>query len=224
MNSCLAVSVWLVLAPPGASPAPPPQSSQAPSAPEPPPPHIDLTRVDAALARLPPGPSLRAVQDAALRRAGVDPHAAARWLRRARVAAALPTLSLQYDHRLDRGWVLDREVGEPDALRSDAGAQGVVRAKATWELDRLIFTPDELKATRAALDLADFRERLLVEVTSLYFERQRLLVERELAPPADLEAAIAAALRLREVEGLLAGLSGLEFTTPPSPPPSPSPP
>jgi hypothetical protein len=197
--------------PPTIEPAPEPAAEPAP---EPPTPVVvDLAQIDAALARLPPGPSLRATQDAALRRSGIDSAAAARWLRRARVAAALPTLSVQYDHRLDHGWVLDREVGQADALRSDAGNQSVVRAKATWELDRLIYAPDELRAARAAIDVADLRERVLVEITALYFERQRLLVERELAPPADLDTALAAALRLREVEGLLAGLTGLEFAS-----------
>jgi hypothetical protein len=188
---------------------PPPE----PVSPEPPPPAVDMAQIDAALARLPPAPSLQATQEAALSRAGVDAAAAARWLRRARIAAALPTLSVQYDHRLDRGWVLDREVAQADALRNDAGHQSVVRAKATWELDRLLFAPDELRAARAAIDLADLRERVLVEITALYFERQRLLVERELAPPSDLDTALAAALRLREVEGLLTGLSGLEFAS-----------
>jgi hypothetical protein len=169
--------------------------------------------IDAAIARLPSGPSLRAAQDAELRRAGIDSAAAARWLRRSRIAAALPTVSVQYDQHLDRGWVLDSEVGQADALRADAGVQAVVRAKATWELDRLIYAPDELRAARAAIDVADLRERVLVEVTALYFERQRLLLERELAPPADLDTAIATAIRLREVEGLLAGLTGLEFAS-----------
>jgi hypothetical protein len=218
--SCLAwVLVLCTLEPPtppipSAEPSAEPEPSTEPepnTEPEPPAPQIDMAQVDAAFARLPPGPSLRAVQDAALHHAGVDPRAGARWQRQARVAAALPTISVQYDHRLDQGWALDREVGEADALRNDAGNQSVIRAKATWSLDRLIFAPDELRAARAALDLADFRERVLVQVTQLYYERQRLLVEREIAPPTDLEAAITASLRLREVEALLVGLTGLEF-------------
>jgi hypothetical protein len=204
--TALAWLLAMVLDPPVEPETPPPAEVPAPV--------VDMAQIDAALARLPPAPSLRATQDAALRRAGVDPAAAARWLRRARIAAALPTLSVQYDHRMDRGWALDREVAEPDALQTDAGNQAVVRAKATWELDRLIFAPDELRAARAAIDLADLRARVLVEITALYFERQRLLVERELAPPADFDTALAAALRLHEVEGLLTGLTGLEFAAP----------
>lgn len=201
---------------PEAEPPAPPEPTEAEAPPaeaEAPAPTVDPAWIDAAIARLPAGPSLREVQDAALRRAGVDPRAASRWLRRSRVAAALPTVSVQVDQRLDRGWTLDREVGQSDALRSDAGTQAVIRAKATWELDRLLFTPDELRAARAALDLAEVRERVLVEVTALYFERERLLIDRMLVAAPDLDTAIASALRLRELEGLLTGLTGLEFAT-----------
>jgi len=208
------VSACLLAAPPPDPPAPelvgpPPAESTAP---ELPPSSYDPAQLERALARLPAGPTLAEAQAAALAHAGLDPDPSARWLRRARTSAVLPVVSVQYDRRFDRNWTLDQAVGEADALRNDAGNQDVLRAKATWELDRLIFAPDELRAARAVLDLADFRERLLVEVTQLYFERERILLERELAPPTDLETAIALNVRLREVEGLLAGLTGLDFT------------
>jgi hypothetical protein len=205
---------WLYA--PAAEPPPPRLIEIEPPSPapasEPETPDFDPAELDKVLARLPRGPTLAEVQTAALARAGVDPASAARWLRRARTAAVLPTLTVQYDRRFDRGSVLDQAVGDPDELRNDSGQQDVLRTKATWELDRLIFSPDELRAARAVLDVADFRERLLVEVTQLYFERERILLERELDPPTDLEAAIDLSLRLREVEGLLAGLTGLDFS------------
>lgn len=214
------VIAWLGCAPAPEPPAPeliqPAPAPEAATVAEPEQPAYDPAQLERALARL-PGPTLAEVQAAALAQAGIDPIAAARWLRRARTAAALPTVSVQYDRRFDRGWTLDESVGEADALRNDAGNQDVLRAKATWELDRLIFAPDELRAARAVLDVADVRERLLIEITRLYFERERLLLERELAPPADLEAAIESSIRLREVEGLLAGLTGLDFSPPATP-------
>ena len=220
MIRCVLLALPFLQAPglqaPSLPPAPtlPLDTPQVP-APESDSPSYDPQRLQAALDRLPTSPSLAEARDAAIIRAGVDPSAAARWLRRSRRAAALPTVSVQYDRRFDRGWTLDQAVGEADALRNDAGNQDVLRVKATWELDRLVFSPDELRAARAALDVADFRERLLVEVTRLYFERERLLLERELAPPPDLESGIAASLRLREVEGLLEGLTGLDFSSAP---------
>ena len=119
---------------PAAPPAPtlvgpPPSATVEPEAPA-----YDPAQLRAALARLPTSPSLAQVQDAALAHAGVDPLLASRWLRRARTAAALPTVSVQYDRRFDRGWTLDQEVGEADALRNDAGNQDLLRAKALLQL------------------------------------------------------------------------------------------
>jgi hypothetical protein len=208
------IALAVLLACFSADPPPPELVQSVPTEPAPTeaaPPSYDPVQLEQALARLPAGPTLAEVQAAALAHAGLTPDPSARWLRRARTAAALPIVSVQWDRRFDRGWSLDQAVGEADALQNDAGSQDVLRAKATWELDRLIFAPDELRAARAMLDLADVRERLLVEVTQLYFERERILLERELAPPVDLESAIALQVRLRELEGLLAGLTGLDF-------------
>ena len=178
---------------------------------DPPAPDFDPERLATALAALPEHPSLAEVQAAALRHAGIDPRQARRTLQRARAAAAAPRVSVQFDHRFDQGWVLDQEAGSADSLRNDAGNQSVLRVDATWDLDRLVFSPDELRVTRTALDLADWRERVLIEITQLYFERQRILLEARLAPASELEDALDRALRLREIEGVLAGLTGLEF-------------
>jgi hypothetical protein len=192
----------------------PPIAIEPPPTPEPPPPAIDPIELARALAELPDHPSLAEVQQAALAQAGIDPGQARRTLRRARAAAAAPRVSVQFDHRLDRGWALDQEAGSADELKNDAGNQSVLRIDATWDLDRLVFSPDELRVTRTALDLADWRQRVLIEITQLYFERQRLLLDDRLAPASDLETAIDRAIRLREVEGMLAGLTGLEFRAP----------
>lgn len=189
----------------------PPIAIEPTPIPEPPAPTLDPILLAEALADLPDQPSLAEVQGAALSQAGIDPGQARRMLRRARGAAAAPRISVQFDHRLDRGWALDQEAGTADELSNDAGNQSVLRMDASWDLDRLVFSPDELRVTRTALDMADWRQRVLIEVTQLYFERQRLLLEDRLAPASDLETALDRAIRLREVEGLLAGLTGLEF-------------
>lgn len=191
----MALALALALAP---APAPAPAVPADPEA---------LAR---AIQGLPRKPTLATVQRAAVRRARLDGGDVRRWLRRARAASLLPTLTTSYDLRLDRGWSLDREPGVPDALQNDLGNVTTLRLKATWELDRAVFDPDELRAARAALDLVDWRERVIIEVTQLYFERQRLLLQRELSPPTDMAAAIEVEVRLAEVEGILAGLTGIE--------------
>ena len=170
-----------------------------------------------ALAELPARPSITEVQEAALRRATLAPKTAQRWLRRARAAAVLPSVQAGLDLRSDRGWQLDQAAGDGDELSRDLGAGRAVQLRATWDLDRLIFNADELRAARAALDLADVRERLLVRVTQLYFERQQLLLEIASLAPRDGHEAIGRHVRLAEVEAVLAGLTGLRFVRPEPP-------
>ena len=187
----------------------------APPAPVPVPDPALLAR---ALAGLPAKPAVADVQAAALRRATLSPRTAQRWLRRARAAAILPTVSGEYGLRTDQGWQLDQAAGDGDELSHDLGAGRAIQVRATWELDRLIFNPDELRAARAALDLADVRERLLVRVTQLYFERHQLLLEIASLPARDGHEAIGRHVRLAEVEAVLIGLTGLTFPRSAAPP------
>ena len=178
----------------------------APPAPVPVPDPALLAR---ALAELPNKPGIAEVQAAALRRATLSPRTAQRWLRRARAAAILPTVTGEYGLRTDQGWQLDQAAGDGDELSQDLGAGRAIQVRASWDLDRLIFNADELRAARAALDLSDVRERLLVRVTQLYFERQQLLLEIATLPARDGHEAIGRHMRLAEVEAVLVGLTGL---------------
>ena len=180
----------------------------APPAPAPVPDPALLAR---ALAGLPTRPSVAEVQEAALLRATLSPRTAQRWLRRARAAAVLPEVTAEYSLRSDQGWQLDQAAGDGDELSHDLGAGRAVQVRASWDLGRLIFNPDELRAARAVLDLADVRERLLVRVTQLYFERQQLLLEIASLPARDGHEAIGRHVRLAEVEAVLTGITGLRF-------------
>jgi len=197
-----------------AAPPPPPSPSSA-APPSPPsarlrPAPTPRQGIEAALAQL-PGPSIEEVHEAAIKRAAIAPEAARRWLKRARAAAALPTLQSEFDHKSDQGWKLAQEAGVADELRQDLGAGRQFRVRATWSLDRLIFSPEEVRAARAMLDAGIAREQLLIRVTQLYFERAQLLIERDLEPPESAAEALAQEIRLRELEALLSGLTGLRF-------------
>lgn len=164
-----------------------------------------------ALERLPTRPTIAEVQQAALRRLAVSPRSARRLLTRARAAAVLPTVQGEYDQSIDRDYQLDQAAGTADALKSDLGAGRGARVRATWDLGRLIFNPDELRAARAILDATAERERVLVGVTQLYFERQQLLLEIALLPARDGQEAIGRRVRVAEIEAVLTGLTGLGF-------------
>ncbi len=190
-------------------------------APAPPAPVPDPAVLARALTDLPTRPSVAEVQEAALRRATLSPKTARSWLRRARAAAILPGITGEVGLRSDQGWQLDQAAGDGDELSQDLGAGRVMQLRAGWDLDRLIFNPDELRAARAMLDLAELRERLLVRVTQLYFERQQLLLEIACLPARDGHEAIGRHMRLGEVEAVLTGLTGLRLprAQPPGSPP-----
>ncbi|TPV95607.1 MAG: hypothetical protein B7733_09170 [Myxococcales bacterium FL481] len=158
----------------------------------------------------PPGPTLREAIAAALRVAQADRAPDASWARRARRSAALPTLVASYDARTDRGWRHDAEPGTADALVQDAGSSGVARARATWELDRLVFNLDEIRAHRAAADHRDWRNRLLFQVTQLYFARWRAHLDVEAATPGPDR--ILRRLERLEFEAQLEVLTGLRWS------------
>ncbi|MEZ4454808.1 MAG: hypothetical protein R3B09_35485 [Nannocystaceae bacterium] len=156
-------------------------------------------------------PTVEEVQEAALRRAAVDPRITRRWLARARVAAVLPAVQGEIDVKRDLGWSLDQEAGAADQLQQDQGAGRSMRLRVTWDLDRLIFDPNELRAARAAVDMAQVREQILVRVTQLYFERLQHLLALELGDDAAPRERLALELRIRELEAILGGLTGLRF-------------
>lgn len=179
----------------------------------PPEPRVDPRTVARALDRSASGPPVAQLQRAALARAHVDPRATRGWLRRVRAAALLPDLMGQADVQTDRVYVLDQEAGTADALKQDLAGGSGFRIRVSWSLDRLIFNPDELRAARAGLDVLDWRRRVVEDVTGLYFERRRLLAERLLAPPSGVPVseALDREVRIREIESILTGLTGLEF-------------
>ncbi len=170
-----------------------------------------------ALASLPSQPTVEQVQQAAARRMVVSPRTARRWILRARAAAALPDIGAQLDLENDRTWNLDEEAGTADALSTDLGTGMAMRLRADWRLDRLLFNADELRAARAALDVQLERERMLVEVTQLYFSWLKLLLDERLGDRGGVDAAMRT-LQIREIAAILNGMTGLHFDTRPRQP------
>lgn len=187
-----------------------PLASIEPTRPPPDPPVAAATAGTVPLPARPAGPSLEAALAAARRRAEVSAGPDARWVRRARRAAALPTLTASYDLRTDEGWRHDAEPGRADTLVRDAGASGVARIRATWELDRLVFNVDEVRASRAAMDHRDWQTSLSLEIARLYYARWRAIHELSLAT----DPAVAAPLQLElfELEAHLHVLTGLNWS------------
>lgn len=169
-----------------------------------------VASVEAALASLPVGPSIAAVQTAVVQKMLLAPNQTRRWLRRVRAASLLPDLRSEFDVSNDRGWKLGQEAGSADELSEDQGAGRTLRVRATWHLDRLIFNVNELRVAQTGLDVQSARRRILVEVTGMYFERIECMLALEMNT-VDPAKRAQTRLRLLELQALLHAFTGLAF-------------
>jgi hypothetical protein len=160
------------------------------------------------LAELPADPPIERVHRAALDFLDLGPARIEEMRRGVRRRGWLPELALVGAAARDRdeGRAFD-ESFVSGALRQlvdrDEGASNdnALSLSFTWDLADLAFHPEQIDISREAREVIELRDDVLDEITHLYFERRRVLVELAGAEtPAD-----AIRLRLRAAE-LAAGI------------------
>lgn len=159
-------------------------------------------------------PTVREVQTVALEYAKANPERIDSWQARARANAALPQFRTQFDYDINQDLRTRTNLDATDArvITEDDDRSYEFQVRAQWDLDRLIFEPQELAVARESVRLANLRDRVLDEVTRRYFERRRLQVDLELAPPTDLNERIRKELRLQELSADIDALTGGWFS------------
>jgi len=173
--------------------------------------HLPARREDARakVAAIAPGePSVLAVQRAALRYLALEPARIASLRARTRRSALAPALELfgAYggDRAFDRDWD-EAFTGGVDHTFFDRhrerGRDFDAGARLTWNLGAAIYHPEEIDASREAREWLELRDEVLDEISQLYFERRRALLDA--ARESDPHAAARLALRADE---LAAGL------------------
>lgn len=176
-------------------------------------PRLTEAQIERALSRYRREPSVERVVDAAIRTGVADPSRVRDAMDRARGTGWLPTTRAS----LRRGQAID--------LRALAGADGSPTnvstgddlsfgATMTFRFDRIVFAAEEVGLLRELRAMEQQREQLVRTVVSLYYERRRLQLERDLLGRADLLGA----MRILEAEALLDSFTGGAFTRMMSPP------
>jgi hypothetical protein len=137
------------------------------------------------------GPPVGEVQQVALQYAQIDAQDAAKWKKRAKVAAALPRLQFDYGGLFrnnvnvnvnDNVYVGSDSVvigPEEGSYKSSADTSHDFGVRAVWALNELIFSRDSLYVSREALNVMRERAALLDSVNKHYFERKKLIGEIE---------------------------------------------
>lgn len=183
-----------------------------------------LETVEDVLAQFEGEPAVGVVQTWASQHASLEPETVARWLKASRSFAGLPQLRLEYRYStdFDNDFVrLDGSGAPPTSLdvqtfdiQTDASVGGDQTAlvRATWDLNELVMSSEQIRVINEAQDVVKLREKVLGEVTRLYYERRRLQVDVLLDPKLDLMGQVRDELRLRELTAQLDAFTGGRFS------------
>ncbi|MCG3176387.1 MAG: hypothetical protein MOGMAGMI_01336 [Candidatus Omnitrophica bacterium] len=150
-------------------------------------------------------PSVRQVQEQAVRYAEVHPEKIAAWRRAAARKAWLPSVTVGWDLGVDQTVDLDRGgTGDPDRFiigpeESDTGWS----VNIGWDLGDLIWNDDQTSIDTRSKLMVELREDVLNEVTHVYFERRRLQVESALVPGRETGVRLERELKIQELTARL---------------------
>jgi hypothetical protein len=173
--------------------------------------------VEQVLAEFAGEPDVRAVQAMAMSYSKTNPELVEGWLEASSKAFMLPKVNLQYEKQLDisedYAYLTDENGGLLAELTgSDADNDDKYVVKLEWRLDKLVMSSERIRVINAAEDIVKLRDKVLDEVTRLYFDRRRLQVESLLNPPTSLQSRIDGELRLQELTANLDALTGGSFS------------
>jgi hypothetical protein len=130
---------------------------------------------------------------------------------RARSSALLPEIRLRASRLVDEAQKLSPTEYDPGRVTASGGTSVWLEARGTWRLDRILFADEEIALERMRHDRADAQVKLTQQVLNLLFAWQRavaLQTSLEITAPADIEARVAAALKVAEAEASLDVITG----------------
>ncbi|MEN9784770.1 MAG: hypothetical protein RLZZ299_34 [Pseudomonadota bacterium] len=178
----------------------------------------EFRSVDDVLARFDGEPGIGDVQRMVLETTKTDPSYVDKWLAASVNAAWLPEFTFTWDHdsRYNRDYDYIASTtpdGEPTSQidQSAVDTADGLQLRAKWNLDKLVMSSERIRVISEAQDVVKLRDKVLEEVTRLYFDRRRLQVEM-LMGNGDLKAQLKNELRLQELTAQLDAYTGGRFT------------
>lgn len=170
--------------------------------------------VDDVLAVFDPEPSIQDVQQLAMLYTYTHRDQVEAWMQATKTGPALPQLSVKYRYTdvfkqdfdyTDQGTAFDLTDGEVDN-----GWYTEVQVK--WQLNELVMSSEKIRVISETQDVAKLRDKVLSDVTRLYFDRRRLQVDMLLNPSNDMRTQLDHQLRLMELTAELDAYTGGAFS------------
>jgi len=180
-----------------------------------------FTTVEQVLAHFAGEPGVGKVQAMAMSYTKTNPELVEGWLKASKAAFGLPAVTLSYDKDLDdyNTWNyvdLDGngkvETDEFQLYNSRADDDDSFGVRLAWRLDKIVMSSERIRVINESQDIVKLRDKILEDVTRLYFDRRRLQVENLLSPSGDLRAQLKNELRLQELTANIDALTGGRFS------------
>jgi competence ComEA-like helix-hairpin-helix protein len=173
---------------------------------------VTSSQVRAALKPYAAEPTIREIQQAAVDYARAHPDRIDSWRARAANRAFAP----QFETRVTKDWdKTNRKLsvpGDPVQNADYTYDNWQLMVRGVWDLDRAVFDPEETSVAREGIRLQRYRDDVLNEVTRRYFERRRLQLELDLAPPTEMADRVRKELRMQELTADIDALTGGYFS------------
>ncbi|MEO0601786.1 MAG: hypothetical protein AAF211_10135, partial [Myxococcota bacterium] len=97
--------------------------------------------------------------------------------------------------------------------QASRGRDATYRIRLDRDFADLVMSSERIRVLGEVQDLVALRDEVVAEVTTLYFDRRRLQVERALRGPADSPRVIDEALQLQELTARIDALTGGAFSS-----------
>ena len=155
-------------------------------------------------------PTIREIQNAAIKYGEVHPKKIEQWRSAAARKAWFPTLSAHRSLNSNQNVDLDRG-GTGDADKFIIGPDEKSNdwyVGASWNLDELIWNGDQTSIDTRSRLMVELRDDILTEVTHLYYERRRVQVDMAMSPAVDMPLWLEKQIRLEELTAGIDALTG----------------
>ena len=146
-------------------------------------------------------PTIEQVQEAAMRYSETNINKIYSWRRQARWKALLPSISIGYDKTIYGSYTDRFAVGPRDW-----------DLNFSWDVSDLIWSTDQTSIDSRSRLTVQLRQDILDQITSLYYERQRLKVEFLLSPPTDEIEKLYRTLEIQQVTANIDALTNNFFS------------
>jgi photosystem II stability/assembly factor-like uncharacterized protein len=160
------------------------------------------------------GPGIRQVQERAIVYADVSPEKIAKWRRQAASSALLPEVRVGINRNGTDFWHWEggsTSKPEDDILRK---GRDIIEwdIGLAWDLGKIIWNEDQTSIDTRSKLMAELRDTILDQVTKLYFERIRTIIELDNLGLDKSSRRLEKELRVKELTASLDALTGGYFS------------